>query len=195
MPSRRTKKIKQRHQALFLFSGTFGILLFSGLVMIFIALFGNTDTPWKIFDEQVALPSLAESTECILDKVIDGDTVVAICDGQVSRIRLSGIDAPEMGQKPWGQISKAMLQENLPSQFRLQNHGYDVYQRVLGTLYSNNEDINLRMIELGAAVIYRAQNTPQIYLDMQRVAKSAEIGIWSQPGSQQNPKLWRRYHL
>lgn len=100
MPSRRTKKIKQRHQALFLFSGMLGVLLSSGFVLALIAIFGHAETPWQVFDERDSVPSLVESGDCILDKVVDGDTVVATCAGQISRIRLIGIDAPEMGQKP-----------------------------------------------------------------------------------------------
>jgi micrococcal nuclease len=45
--------------------------------------------------------------------VNDGDTVVISMEGKTYRTRLIGIDAPEMGQEPWGKKSKKHLHELL----------------------------------------------------------------------------------
>ncbi|MDQ5909781.1 MAG: hypothetical protein QG599_1876, partial [Pseudomonadota bacterium] len=46
---------------------------------------------------------------CTLKSIYDGDTLTARCpDGEV-KVRVFGIDSPEMGQKPWGEASKQAL--------------------------------------------------------------------------------------
>ena len=42
-------------------------------------------------------------------EVNDGDTVTIRLDGETYRTRLTGIDAPEMGQRPWGRRAKEHL--------------------------------------------------------------------------------------
>jgi len=47
--------------------------------------------------------------------VSDGDTVMAILDKRKEKVRLIGIDAPELGQKPWGAEAKQHLETLLAS--------------------------------------------------------------------------------
>ena len=137
-------------------------------------------------------PKQAAYVSCDLKKVIDGDTVEAYCGGRTLRIRMIGIDAPEMGQKPWGQQSKENLEKLLTQKFSLESHGKDVYNRQLGKLYYGNQDLNLMMINQGWAVAYDGKDTPKNYKDAQQIAKSKKIGIWAKNGLHQDPKKWRR---
>lgn len=133
-------------------------------------------------------------TGCRLDQVLDGDTVIARCAGQRIHIRLLGIDAPEIGQKPWGMRAKRALHALLPQRFVLEAAGKDVYGRRLGTLWARGRDVNLEMIRRGQAVAYHSETTPQTYYAAQADAREAAHGIWAQPGTQRDPKRWRRYH-
>ncbi|MBV7434922.1 thermonuclease family protein [Cardiobacteriaceae bacterium TAE3-ERU3] len=168
----------------------------SGVLMILISIFIDSDELLGHFDQSSVQPEiLPDRLSCRLKHIADGDTVVANCAAYDLRIRLMGIDTPEMGQKPWGERSKRALAARLPKVFTLENHGQDVYQRTLGTLYAGDQDINLQMIELGMAVAYRGRDTPQRYYEAEKQAKVAKLGIWSKPGDQQDPRKWRRYHL
>lgn len=131
---------------------------------------------------------------CLLDDILDGDTVIARCDRHQLHIRLLGIDAPEIAQKPWGVLATKALRSMLTQRFKLEAAGKDFYGRQLGTLWVGNRDINLEMIRRGQAVAYRGETTPKAYYVAESSAREAARGIWSQSGTQQDPKRWRRYH-
>src|SRR3990172_9926307 len=44
-----------------------------------------------------------------VEKIYDGDTIAAFVDAHFEKIRLIGIDAPEMDQRPWGRKAKECL--------------------------------------------------------------------------------------
>ncbi|NJN45583.1 MAG: hypothetical protein HC808_02805 [Candidatus Competibacteraceae bacterium] len=90
----------------------------------------------RLLEEPKApLPTKGAELVCDVSKVSDGDTVTALCpEGRLS-IRVYGIDAPEMGQNPWGDESRRHLQELLPSgQVRLAVQDIDRYNRVVAQL-------------------------------------------------------------
>jgi endonuclease YncB( thermonuclease family) len=69
--------------------------------------------------------------------VVDGDTIKVLAAGnQLLRVRLSWIDAPELGQA-FGQRSKQHLSEFvLGREVELHTRGLDRYSRVLATVSS-----------------------------------------------------------
>ncbi len=139
-------------------------------------------------------PIQGEQT-CYLTKVVDGDTVELICP-EVSRLhlrfRLQDIDAPEMGQGVWGQLSRQQLIRLLPSQLVVEFQGKDVYQRYLGILKSNGIDFNEMMLKTGMARVYKNYHPMERYLAAMAYAREKKLGIWSEQGLQQNPKRYRR---
>jgi hypothetical protein len=143
-----------------------------------------------------------QTYRCTLKKIYDGDTVTARCNGQKGqqeiRIRLAGIDAPEMGQKPFGEDAKRELGKRLGQNFDMRYLGPDYYQRSLGTLLSyGGRDINLQMVEDGYAFAYDGNDTPANYKQAEKNARAARRGFWRKDKNQQpiNPKIWRRHHL
>lgn len=192
MRSATRKHFKQRRPALFWFVGKGGVMLVSGMLMVLIA--GLSDIKLA-HDFDPHHGALAARMRCLLVHISDGDTVVAQCDGARLKIRLAGIDTPEMGQKPWGERSKAALRQRLTQTFVVETQGYDVYQRVIGVIYVDGRDINLSMLQSGDAVVYDAAGTPSEYYQAEQTAKAAKLGIWAKKGDQQNPQRWRRYHL
>lgn len=131
---------------------------------------------------------------CSILQVFDGDTIGAMCDSKAIRIRLHGIDAPELAQIPYGTDAQSALATLLPSEFWLEVHGQDIYGRTLGTLHDNHRNINLLLVRLGYAVAYEDKNTPPIYTRAERDAKREQRGVWQAAGLQQRPKIWRRYY-
>ena len=90
-------------------------------------------------------------------KIIDGDTVYfqAKNDNRYKKLRLVGIDAPEIHQ-PFGLKSKQCLVNlinNIPVQ--IISFGEDRYKRTLAKILIENFDINLAMIKEGCAWFYR----------------------------------------
>lgn len=102
-----------------------------------------------------------------LIRVIDGDTVDASIDlgfdvWVKKRIRLYGIDTPEtrtrdLEEKRAGIVAKERLAELLwasEGAFILLSHGVGKYGRCLGTIYIDNQDINMLLLSEGLAKEY-----------------------------------------
>lgn len=136
-------------------------------------------------------------------RVIDGDTI-ALENG--IRIRLKGIDAPEMKQECkshaevdtsilCGVEAKTKLEELIgDSIVKCTDEGLDVYQRQLSYCYSVNDltnnpiNLNLELVRLGYAQAYRHQNT---YLTLQEYkARDYKQGLWQTDF--QAPWEWRK---
>lgn len=136
----------------------------------------------------------AQSFDAKVVKVIDGDTVQVLDDQNTNiRIRLYGIDAPESKQA-YGQKSKQALSGAIVSKtVTIDNHGNDIYNRMLGTVWSEGYDINASMVASGYAWVYRYKGIATVsdYVKFENSAKEAGNGLWkdAQPVP---PWDWRR---
>lgn len=83
--------------------------------------------------------------------VIDGDTIVI----QGTKIRLAGIDAPELDE-PWGQKSKwEMIRICKGQRIRVELNGERSYDRLVGVCYlADGADIGAELIRRGLALDY-----------------------------------------
>tara|TARA_B100000941_G_C28277508_1_gene434754 strand:- start:216 stop:545 length:330 start_codon:yes stop_codon:yes gene_type:complete len=102
-----------------------------------------------------------------LVRVIDGDTIDAVIDlgfdvWVKKRVRLYGINTPEtrtrdLNEKQAGIAAKKRLQElidNSGGTFQIQSHGIGKYGRCLGTLFIDDANINVLLLEEGLAEKY-----------------------------------------
>lgn len=140
-----------------------------------------------------ATPKGAELT-CTVKTVYDGDTLTARCPAGEVKVRVFGIDSPEMGQKPWGNAAKQTLQNLLPGRdpIRLQVRDQDRYGRTVAQVLVGDRDVGLEMVRQGQAVMYEQYNKSLVYRQAQNEAQQARRGIWAKPGAQQDPAAWRR---
>lgn len=102
--------------------------------------------------KQLALPPMPRSM--VLEGsayVIDGDTIVV----QGIKIRLAGIDAPEL-HEPWGRKSKwEMVNICKGQRIRVALNGERSYDRLVGTCFlSDGTDIGAELIRRGYALDY-----------------------------------------
>jgi endonuclease YncB( thermonuclease family) len=68
----------------------------------------------------------------------------------------------------------------------------DRYGRVVARLYQNNQDLGLKLVRQGGAVVYTRYNKSRYYRIAQGEAKREKLGVWSRPGAQQEPWEWRK---
>src|SRR5512134_3237519 len=78
-----------------------------------------------------------------VEKVVDGDSIEAVIQGKREHIRLIGIDAPELAQRPWGKKAKKYLEELVAASKWEVDIAYDVerhdkHDRVLAYLWSRH---------------------------------------------------------
>ncbi len=127
----------------------------------------------------------SQSKAVTVVSVGDGDTIRANQGGQTVTVRLACIDAPEMGQQPYGQNSKARLQTLLPvgTSITLRTIDTDRYGRTVAEIFSGTTNVNLAMVQGGYAVAYRQYlsncDGPQ-YLRAESQAQQQRLNFWSQ---------------
>ena len=118
-----------------------------------------------------------------LVSVGDGDTV-RITDkaGNKVTIRLACIDAPETSQGTSGKWSTETLKgliQNKPISLKPQVK--DRYGRTVAEIYQGSTNVNLQMVQLGAAFAYRKylkQCDSDAYLSAETAAMNRKLGVW-----------------
>lgn len=103
------------------------------------------------------------ATNVIIEKdfvvdVIDGDTFVTK-NGQ--KIRLLGVNAPEIGQHGANEATEFLKQKVLNKEVELiiqQDYIFDIYDRILAVVIVDNENINKLMLDKNLAVFYDDPN-------------------------------------
>ena len=124
-------------------------------------------------------------------RVSDGDSLVI----QNTRIRIEGIDAPELFQtcsrsgEEWscGRQARDRLATLVGrSEVSCQSDRRDRYGRLLGRCMAQGVNLARTMVEEGWAVAYGDHG------DAEAAARRARRGIWS--GSFDQPQDWRRIH-
>ncbi|MPV86209.1 thermonuclease family protein [Ostreibacterium oceani] len=129
---------------------------------------------------------------CYHPVVLDGDSLRLDCAGQVIEIRIMDIDAPELAQSPWGGLAKSALVDLLAPRVDVKIIGLDAYQRHLGKIKVNNQDVGLGIVKLGMATVYPRYQPPPEYIVTMRQAKQQAVGIWQTAGLHQDPQRFRR---
>ena len=140
-----------------------------------------------------------------LAKIIDGDTVHI----NSKKIRLEGIDAPEIKQqckKPFLKISaiigfefnknyscgvvakKKLIDKIDNSKIKCISSSKDRYKRFLATCFKDKINLNKWMVRNGNAVAYKRYSKD--YVRDEAYAKENKLGVWE--GSFMMPEKWRK---
>ena len=147
--------------------------------------------------------SLLRSCTCSIDfPQIDFQSRVSVTDGDSfrrgkQRIRLFGIDAPELAQecldakgRPYacGQAAKRALQELIGgAEISCDVVERDKYRRDVARCRKNDLEINREMVRLGWALAYERHSVD--YLVAEATARNARRGLWQ--GHFQTPEDFR----
>jgi len=132
------------------------------------------------------------SLNCI-HRVVNGDTL----DGNAQRIKLYGVDAPELPQSckdknkntyPCGLKAAAALAEEIGDKIvNCTEKDKDRYGRSIAICYSGGTELNKWMVENGWAVAYRIYSRD--YVKSESIARRKRLNIWQ--GNFIFPSVWR----
>jgi endonuclease YncB( thermonuclease family) len=154
---------------------------------------------------QAAILAPKGATVTVLpNKITDGDTINALYNGSIYKLRLACIDAPEVSgagaHKPWGALSKIALASLVPLNIpvnalvRQTNDGYGrSVVELLSTTGGGN--ININMVQNGQAFVeprYVAQCGAAPYLAAEASAAANKAGVWVVPGGITRPWTCRQ---
>lgn len=117
--------------------------------------------------------------------VYDGDTLsVETRDGKVYSIWLKGVDAPESKQNYGKKSRKALAELVEGKEVSVVVHKKGQFDRYIGNVYLNGEDIGFKQIEAGMAwhfKQYSYEQTPEErkkYAQAQAAAQNDRRGLW-----------------
>ncbi|MDB5325923.1 MAG: nuclease [Phycisphaerales bacterium] len=158
-------------------------------------------------------PSKWEGMPVVVDRVIDGDTIVISGDGfNHERLRLRGIDAPEVAHPEhehddhFGPEARRYLEDRLTKArdagkpITLKFDGTerrDRYDRILGYVYLGDSDcINVDLVRDGMAYVDRRfKSMLQSTLEQDETnARTKGIGVWQDLKPEDMPE-WRQRWL
>ena len=110
----------------------------------------------------------------------DGDTLTALDDTNTQhRIRLQGIDAPELGQ-PFGRVSRDRLAALAKGKAAtITPHGRDRYGRTIATIEIEHDELGHRLVAEGRAWHYSRYSYDATLDAAQRAARAARRGLWA----------------
>jgi endonuclease YncB( thermonuclease family) len=136
-------------------------------------------------------------------RVSDGDTIKVTGGGNEITVRLVGIDAPETSKRkhepgqPFSRKStKHLASLVLKKSVDIKSFGTDRYGRTLGVVFVDGKNVNLEMINVGLAEVYRGKSAPGLnlepYWNAEAEAKNSKRGMWSLEAKYVSPREWRR---
>lgn len=111
----------------------------------------------------------------------DGDTITVLDENRMPlKIRLEGIDCPEMGQA-FGKNAKQFVSDLcFDKMVRIDAKGKDRYGRTLGWVYlEDGKCINLLLVENGLAWHFKKYSKDASLAEAEIEARIKKINIWS----------------
>ena len=135
-------------------------------------------------------------TWCSVTRIVDGDSFEC---GDAGRVRMIGIDAPELNQRPFGNQSRDVLAALIPvgRDIRLEFdvRPTDPYGRLLAYVWDGKTLVNEDMVQRGWAMAERFP--PNVRLqsrlnEAQQRARDARSGLWASGGFDCKPGDRRR---
>ena len=130
-------------------------------------------------------PQIFADLNGVISRVIDADTVVIKSDQGINyKVRLLGIDAPEINQVYGKEATIYLSNKVLGKNLRVLGENKDRYHRLLGKLILNGNDINLDLVKNGMAWHYKFYKKSQekkdqlLYSNAEKYAKVNKLGLW-----------------
>jgi micrococcal nuclease len=126
------------------------------------------------------------TSSCVVRRIVDGDTFE--CRG-VGRVRLIGMDTPEMSQEPYGALASEALRKLTPVgsrvELELDVEPRDQYGRTLAYIWANGLMVNWALVRQGWAVVLTYPPNVQYvdwFSEAQKRAREEGLGLWSVSG-------------
>lgn len=134
--------------------------------------------------------ALAEATakdapQTVTGRVVgvhDGDSITVLAPGNEQlKVRLEGIDAPELKQAFSRQSKQALSDLVFGKSVVLQVTGKDRYKRTLAVVMVDGMNANLEMVQRGMAWRFDKYSKDAALLAAQNKAKAGKLGLWRDP--------------
>jgi micrococcal nuclease len=124
--------------------------------------------------------------------VHDGDTFTILHEGKAEKVRVNGIDCPEIGQ-PFGKNAKQYASGLIFGRVvTVAVFGRDRYGRTIGdAVLADGRILSREMIRAGLAWQYREYSKDKDLAALETTARSSKRGLWAD-ARPVAPWLWRK---
>jgi endonuclease YncB( thermonuclease family) len=116
--------------------------------------------------------------------VSDGDIITVLHEGKGEKIRLYGIDTPEIGQT-FGKRAKQFTSDMVYGKtVKVETRDKDPYGRAVGIVTVDGKSLNESLIKNGLAWVdqkYCKAAFCEDWLNLEIVARYGKTGLWSEP--------------
>ena len=128
--------------------------------------------------------SAATYPRYIVGKVVgvhDGDTLTVLVGQKQFKIRLDGIDAPELSQS-FGRVSKQFASDfAFGKMAEVRVSGIDRYGRTLGEVFILGKSLNEALVAAGLAWHYKQYSKDLRLAALELEARKKHLGLWKDP--------------
>lgn len=111
----------------------------------------------------LATIAAALALTCTVYSVHDGDTLSADCGGSRSKVRLAGIDAPELKQSYGRESRQALADLVFQRQVLIKRTKGDRYKRSVAVVSVDGRDVSSSMVAGGHAWVYDQYKIKALY--------------------------------
>lgn len=151
-----------------------------------------------LFIQGCQTPIISNGMQVQVVRVVSGQTLEAISMGKALKVRLAGIEAPDIQQQPWGQAAKQQLEAMVSGKTAtLELDGQpDKFGRHWAYVWQNGKLLNEQLLKEGY-VLWDGRSRDREYDDRLEKAQAwARImgrGVWdSQQPMRQTPAEFRQ---
>ena len=136
----------------------------------------------KIFLVFLVISNLLFSYKVV--KVNDGDTITIMMNGEKQKIRLYGIDTPEINQSFGTEAKQFLSDQILNRDVEIEVKDTDRYKRLVAIVYLNDKSMNELLLKEGWAWWYEAYAKKECkYKELQEEAQKRKRGMWRNKGN------------
>jgi len=177
-----------------------------GLLFVFVFI-GFLLVIFKVFGGRAGASGSDFSARVV--RVYDGDTIGVVTPaGGSYRVRLAGIDAPEVfydrvlfffrriRRQPFAREARLFLERSLLGRYvRVEAYGVGPYRRLLAFVFLDGRNLNVELVERGLAEVYHGGTFGPyrgVLYEAERRAKKGMKGIWSLGDGYESPRTFRK---
>lgn len=142
----------------------------------------SADGPLEVYEGRVS-------------RVSDGDTlwVKPLAGGRYRKLRLDGLDAPEICQPGGPAASNALARLVLAQVVLVRVRAFDDYGRAVARVELGGADVGAWLVREGHAWSSRWRGRATAYGDEEALARVQRKGVFEVPGAEE-PRAFRRRH-
>ena len=143
----------------------------------------------------VTVPAGAAGVHGTVSHVTDGDTLWVRAPGaaDATQVRIQGIDAPEICQAFGLEARAALAAHILHRQVQVSVKARDMYQRAVGRVSAQGQDVGAWLVAGGYAWSSRYRGRAGPYAAQEQQARVARRGLWA--GQEPlEPRAFRKRH-